>query len=263
MCVGAWQPATAQPSNTPAIEPRTTLTAEQVVDKLVQRNLERAQALGAYRGTRVYRLERHGFPGFRSAEIRRVSDLMSGNNRGMVVASHSSRNRMAGVEAASAILSSMSLTQILMSVFTPIPPKSTRSSAVVEKTPSLMNDVGQLFVVSVGEIALKRRSARSCQWGESRAASDERQVVPDKGPPRSPQLSRWRPRRPRPILPVVLTGTLPARSPWCRAWLCEAVVGYPRVAQPVSQSPSSRPMACGEGVLIRIASQFSGNVVDR
>ena len=38
MCVDAWQPATAQPSNTPAIEPRPTLTAEQVVDKLVQRN---------------------------------------------------------------------------------------------------------------------------------------------------------------------------------------------------------------------------------
>src|ERR1700757_4692797 len=69
MCVGAWQPATAQPANTPAIEPRPMLTAEQVVDKLVQRNLERAQALAAYQGTRVYRLEHHGFPGFRSAEM--------------------------------------------------------------------------------------------------------------------------------------------------------------------------------------------------
>jgi hypothetical protein len=70
MCVGAWQPATAQPSNTPAIEPRTSLlTAEQVVDKLVQRNLERAQALAAYQGTRIYRLEHHGFPGSRSAEM--------------------------------------------------------------------------------------------------------------------------------------------------------------------------------------------------
>ena len=69
MCVGAWQPAIAQPSNTPAIEPRTTLTAEQVVDKLVQRNLERALALAAYQGTRIYRLEYHGFPGSRSAEM--------------------------------------------------------------------------------------------------------------------------------------------------------------------------------------------------
>ena len=69
MCVAAWQPATAQPSNTPAIEPRTALTSEQVVDKLIQRNLERAQALAAYQGTRIYRLEHHGFPGSRSAEM--------------------------------------------------------------------------------------------------------------------------------------------------------------------------------------------------
>jgi hypothetical protein len=69
MCVGMWQPATAQPSNTPAIEPRIALTSEQVVDKLIQRNLERALALAAYQGTRIYRLEHHGFPGSRSAEM--------------------------------------------------------------------------------------------------------------------------------------------------------------------------------------------------
>ena len=69
MCIGAWQPAPAQPSNTVAIEPRIALTSEQVVSKLVQRNLERAQALGAYQGTRIYRLEHHGFPGSRSAEM--------------------------------------------------------------------------------------------------------------------------------------------------------------------------------------------------
>lgn len=70
MCVGVWQPATAQPrSNAPAIEPRTALTAEQVVNNLVRRNLERAQALAAYQGTRIYRLEYHGFPGSRTAEM--------------------------------------------------------------------------------------------------------------------------------------------------------------------------------------------------
>jgi hypothetical protein len=69
LCVAAWQPVTAQPSNTPAIKPRTTLTAEQVVNNLVQRNFERARALGAYQGTRIYRLEYHGFPGSRSAEM--------------------------------------------------------------------------------------------------------------------------------------------------------------------------------------------------
>ncbi|MFY9560531.1 MAG: hypothetical protein WAQ52_09885 [Terriglobales bacterium] len=69
MCVGAWQPATAQPSNTPAIEPPAALSAEQVVENLVRRNLARAQALGAYHGTRVYRLEYRGFPSSKSAEM--------------------------------------------------------------------------------------------------------------------------------------------------------------------------------------------------
>jgi hypothetical protein len=69
MCIGAWQPAPAQPSNAVATEPRIALTSEQVVSKLVQRNLERAQALGAYQGSRIYRLEHHGFPGSRSAEM--------------------------------------------------------------------------------------------------------------------------------------------------------------------------------------------------
>ena len=44
MCFGVWRPSAAQPSNTPAIEPRLALTSEQVVNKLVQRNRERAQA---------------------------------------------------------------------------------------------------------------------------------------------------------------------------------------------------------------------------
>jgi hypothetical protein len=66
---GAWLSATAQPSNAPAIEPRMALTAEQVVNNLVRRNLERAQALAAYQGTRVYRLEYHGFLNSRSAEM--------------------------------------------------------------------------------------------------------------------------------------------------------------------------------------------------
>jgi hypothetical protein len=69
LCIGLRQPAAAQGSNTPAIEPRAALTAEQVVNNLVRRNLERARALGAYKGTRVYRLEYHGFPSSRSAEM--------------------------------------------------------------------------------------------------------------------------------------------------------------------------------------------------
>lgn len=69
MCGGIWQQASAQPSDRVAAEPSVALTSEQVVNKLVQRNLERAQALAAYHGTRIYRLEYGGFPGSRSAEM--------------------------------------------------------------------------------------------------------------------------------------------------------------------------------------------------
>jgi outer membrane lipoprotein-sorting protein len=48
---------------------RPLLTSEEIVTKLVDRNLQRARALSGYQGTRVYRLEYRGFPGSRSAEI--------------------------------------------------------------------------------------------------------------------------------------------------------------------------------------------------
>src|SRR5260370_18098974 len=37
------------------------LTADQVVQRMVERNEQRAQALESYRGTRIYNLEYHGF----------------------------------------------------------------------------------------------------------------------------------------------------------------------------------------------------------
>jgi hypothetical protein len=64
-----WQAALAEPSDIPAARPHPQLSAEEIVTNLVRRNLERAKALGAYQGTRVYRLEYHGFPGSRSAEM--------------------------------------------------------------------------------------------------------------------------------------------------------------------------------------------------
>jgi hypothetical protein len=69
ICLGSWRPAMAQISHTLASGPQNVLTTEQVVDRLVQRNLERAHALTAYKGTRIYRLEYHGFAGARSAEM--------------------------------------------------------------------------------------------------------------------------------------------------------------------------------------------------
>lgn len=65
--LGLWMLAGAQPSETPA--PHAVLTAEDVVNNLVRRNLERAKALRAYQGTRTYRLEYRGFPGSRTAEM--------------------------------------------------------------------------------------------------------------------------------------------------------------------------------------------------
>lgn len=57
-------PATAQ------IEAaRAPLGTEQVVQNLVRMNAERAQELRAYQGRRIYRLEYHGFPGARKAEM--------------------------------------------------------------------------------------------------------------------------------------------------------------------------------------------------
>jgi hypothetical protein len=69
LLIGLMQVATAQSSAGAAADPHAWLSAEEVVNHLVQRNLERARALGAYEGTRIYRLEYHGFPGPRSAEM--------------------------------------------------------------------------------------------------------------------------------------------------------------------------------------------------
>jgi hypothetical protein len=54
-------------SNAPA--PSTSLTADQVVDNLVRKNNERAQALLHSQSTRVYRLVYKGFPSDREAEM--------------------------------------------------------------------------------------------------------------------------------------------------------------------------------------------------
>lgn len=67
ICLGPWSLAGAQTLETAA--PQAGLTGEEVVNHLVRRNLERAQALHAYQGMRTYRLEYHGFPGSRNAEM--------------------------------------------------------------------------------------------------------------------------------------------------------------------------------------------------
>jgi hypothetical protein len=59
----------AAPLDPAAATPVALLSADEIVGRMVERNLERARALEAYEGTRVYRLEYRGFPGFRSAEM--------------------------------------------------------------------------------------------------------------------------------------------------------------------------------------------------
>src|SRR5579862_2878819 len=65
--IGIFQPLPASPSCASTAAP--PLTTEEIVANLVRRNVERAQALKAYRGSRVYRLEYRGFAGARSAEM--------------------------------------------------------------------------------------------------------------------------------------------------------------------------------------------------
>jgi len=62
--MGLQRPAAAQQDPGPA-----PLSADQVVQNLVRRNAERAQALLSYQGQRIYRLEYRGFPGARDAEM--------------------------------------------------------------------------------------------------------------------------------------------------------------------------------------------------
>ena len=69
VAAGISHAAFAQPADSPAADPRARLSVEEIVTNLVQRNLERSQALGAYQSTRIYRLEYHGFPSSRSAEM--------------------------------------------------------------------------------------------------------------------------------------------------------------------------------------------------
>jgi hypothetical protein len=65
---GQLQSTSAQPDIALA-QNRAPLAAVQVVQNLVQMNLFRVRALLTYKGTRTYRVEYHGFPGARSAEM--------------------------------------------------------------------------------------------------------------------------------------------------------------------------------------------------
>src|SRR5439155_13429958 len=65
VCLTLWLAAVAQPAS----EVPPLLSVEKVVENLVRMNAERAHALRSYEGKRTYRLQYHGFPGSRSAEM--------------------------------------------------------------------------------------------------------------------------------------------------------------------------------------------------
>ena len=67
--IGPWLPVCAQQPSTIASIANAPLSTDQIVKNLVGMNLERAQALHAYRGTRTYRVEYRGFPRTRSARM--------------------------------------------------------------------------------------------------------------------------------------------------------------------------------------------------
>ncbi len=64
--LGPSLPALAQAPDTAA---QVRLSTDEIVNNLIRRNLERARALGAYQGSRTYRLEYHGFPSSTTAEM--------------------------------------------------------------------------------------------------------------------------------------------------------------------------------------------------
>jgi hypothetical protein len=72
LLVAALAGAFAAGADSPPLPPSITtapLSVDQVVDNLARRDAERAQALGHYESTRVYRLTYIGFPGNREAEM--------------------------------------------------------------------------------------------------------------------------------------------------------------------------------------------------
>src|SRR5260370_37920881 len=61
--------ASADSASLPATITTAPLSVDQVVNNLVRKDKERAQALRHYESTRVYRLSYRGFPGDREAEM--------------------------------------------------------------------------------------------------------------------------------------------------------------------------------------------------
>ena len=81
------QSLTAQHSDIASSPVVAPLSAEQVVQNLVQMNLRRLQALHVYQSSRTYRVEYHGFPSDRAAGMVVNMKYVSGQKQFVVVSS--------------------------------------------------------------------------------------------------------------------------------------------------------------------------------
>lgn len=97
-----YQPASAQQSDAGAVANPAPLTAEQVVHNLALMNLHRAQALHPYQETRTYRVQYHGFPGTRDAEMVVIVKYLSPGQKEFVIQSADwlQTDRRQGIEEA-------------------------------------------------------------------------------------------------------------------------------------------------------------------
>jgi outer membrane lipoprotein-sorting protein len=69
ICTGVCRSFGAQRPLASEVRLGATLSAEDVVNEMIRRNLQRSEALNGFEATRIYRIEYHGFPGSRSAEM--------------------------------------------------------------------------------------------------------------------------------------------------------------------------------------------------
>jgi hypothetical protein len=78
-------PSIAQQPSASVVAVQPALTTQQVVRNLVQMNLNRAEALLSYEGSRIYRVEYRGFPGTRSAEMAVNVRYISPNSKNFTI----------------------------------------------------------------------------------------------------------------------------------------------------------------------------------
>jgi len=89
LAVGLGPRASAQESKSAFSTPPAPLNGDQVVEKLVRMNRQRAQELRGYQGSRTYHLDYRGFPGSRTAQMVVVVNYRSPQTKDFTIQSQS------------------------------------------------------------------------------------------------------------------------------------------------------------------------------